>query len=115
MKIKKPSLKGMKHTEYLGHFAQDKYMEKGHNLSIGNALKKVGSVVAAPISGMVGAAKSLAKGDIRGAIKQNIESGPAGPVISAVRAATGRPMAPSVPKKSLSGPKRALIRRPMGK
>lgn len=33
MKIKKPSLKGMKHTKYLGHFAQDKYMEKGHNLS----------------------------------------------------------------------------------
>jgi hypothetical protein len=33
MKIKKPSLKGMKHTKYLGHFAQDKYIEKGHNLS----------------------------------------------------------------------------------
>jgi chromosome segregation ATPase len=33
MKIKKPSLKGMKNTKYLGHFAQDKYMEKGHNLS----------------------------------------------------------------------------------
>ena len=33
MKIKKPSLKGMKNCGYLGHFAQDKYMEKGHNLS----------------------------------------------------------------------------------
>jgi hypothetical protein len=33
MKIKKPSLKGIKNTEYLGHFAQDKYIEKGHNLS----------------------------------------------------------------------------------
>lgn len=33
MKIKRPSLKGMKNTKYLGHFAQDKYIEKGHNLS----------------------------------------------------------------------------------
>jgi hypothetical protein len=33
MKIKKPSLKGMKNTKYLGHFAQDKYIQKGHNLS----------------------------------------------------------------------------------
>jgi hypothetical protein len=33
MKIKKPSLKGMKDTKYLGHFAQDKYIQKGHNLS----------------------------------------------------------------------------------
>lgn len=33
MQIKRPSLKGMKNTKYLGHFAQDKYMEKGHNLS----------------------------------------------------------------------------------
>ncbi len=33
MKIKRPSLKGMKNTKYLGHFAQDKYMKKGHNLS----------------------------------------------------------------------------------
>lgn len=33
MKIKKPSLKGMKNCGYLGHFAQDKYMEQGHNYS----------------------------------------------------------------------------------
>lgn len=33
MKIKKPSLKGMKHTSYLGHFAQDKYICEGHNTS----------------------------------------------------------------------------------
>jgi hypothetical protein len=33
MKIKRPSLKGMKNTKYLGHFAQDKYIQKGHNLS----------------------------------------------------------------------------------
>lgn len=33
MKIKKPSLKGMKHTKYLGHFAQDKYIRDGHNFS----------------------------------------------------------------------------------
>lgn len=33
MKIKQPSLKGMKNTKYLGHFAQDKYIQKGHNLS----------------------------------------------------------------------------------
>ena len=33
MKIKRPSLKGMKNTKYLGHFAQDKYIKKGHNLS----------------------------------------------------------------------------------
>ena len=33
MKIKKPSVKGMKHTEYLGHFAKDKYMCEGHNTS----------------------------------------------------------------------------------
>lgn len=33
MKIKRPSLKGIKNTKYLGHFAQDKYIHKGHNLS----------------------------------------------------------------------------------
>jgi hypothetical protein len=33
MKIKKPSLKGMKNTKYLGHFAQDKYIQQGHNFS----------------------------------------------------------------------------------
>lgn len=33
MKIKRPSLKGIKNTQYLGHFAQDKYIRKGHNLS----------------------------------------------------------------------------------
>lgn len=33
MQIKRPSLKGMKNTKYLGHFAQDKYIQKGHNLS----------------------------------------------------------------------------------
>lgn len=144
MKIKKPSLKGMKHTEYLGHFAQDKYMEKGHNLSIGNALKKVGSVATAPIraaastanaaaraavkpvgqalretvqrpiGGMIGAAKSLVKGDVAGAVKQSVDSGPVGTVRRALRE-TGKPMAPSVEKKSLSGPKRARIMRPMGK
>jgi len=31
MKIKKPSLKGVKSCEYLGHFAQDKYIQAGHN------------------------------------------------------------------------------------
>lgn len=31
MKIKKPSVKGMKNTGYLGHFAKDKYMAEGHN------------------------------------------------------------------------------------
>ena len=31
MKIKKPSLKGMKNCEYLEHFAQDKYIQQGHN------------------------------------------------------------------------------------
>jgi hypothetical protein len=29
--MKKPSLKGMKHTEYLEHFAQDKFIQQGHN------------------------------------------------------------------------------------
>jgi inorganic triphosphatase YgiF len=33
MKIKKPSLKGMKNTEYLGHFAKDEYIQQGHNFS----------------------------------------------------------------------------------
>lgn len=33
MKIKKPSLKGMKNTGYLGHFAQDEYIQQGHNFS----------------------------------------------------------------------------------
>jgi len=33
MKIKKPSLKGMKNCEYLQHFCQDKYIEQGHNFS----------------------------------------------------------------------------------
>lgn len=31
MKIKKPSLKGMNNTKYLGHFAEDKYIQQGHN------------------------------------------------------------------------------------
>ena len=33
MEIKRPSLKGQKNMGYLGHFAQDKYVQKGHNLS----------------------------------------------------------------------------------
>ena len=33
MEIKRPSLKGQKNMGYLGHFAQDKYIQKGHNLS----------------------------------------------------------------------------------
>ena len=33
MKIKKPSLKGMKNTKYLGHFAKDEYIQQGHNFS----------------------------------------------------------------------------------
>lgn len=32
-KIKRPSVKGMQNTGYLGHFSQDKYIQKGHNLS----------------------------------------------------------------------------------
>lgn len=28
---KKPSLKGMANTGYLGHFAQDKFIQQGHN------------------------------------------------------------------------------------
>lgn len=31
MKIKKPSLTGMKHTEYLGRFKKDKFIQDGHN------------------------------------------------------------------------------------
>jgi hypothetical protein len=31
MKVKKPSLKGMQHTKHLGHFAKDKFIQKGHN------------------------------------------------------------------------------------
>ncbi len=38
MKIKKPSLKGMKNTGYLGHFAQDEYIQQGHNFSGSPAL-----------------------------------------------------------------------------
>lgn len=26
-----PSVKGMQHMEYLGHFSQDKWLAKGHN------------------------------------------------------------------------------------
>lgn len=33
MKIKKPSLKGMKNCEYLGHFGKEKYLSQGHNFS----------------------------------------------------------------------------------
>jgi hypothetical protein len=33
MKIKQPSLKGMKNTSYLGHFAQDQFIKQGHNFS----------------------------------------------------------------------------------
>ena len=40
MKIKRPSLKGMKNCGYLGHFAQDKYIQKGHNFSGRPDLKK---------------------------------------------------------------------------
>lgn len=29
--MKKPSIKGMKNTKYLGHFCNDKYIQKGHN------------------------------------------------------------------------------------
>lgn len=29
--IKKPSLKGLKNVGYLGHFAKDKWISKGHN------------------------------------------------------------------------------------
>lgn len=29
--IKRPSVRGMKNMEYLGHFAQDKYLKMGHN------------------------------------------------------------------------------------
>ncbi len=29
--VKKPSLKGMANTGYLGHFAQDKFIQQGHN------------------------------------------------------------------------------------
>lgn len=31
MKIKRPSLKGKANLGYLGHFAQDKYIQAGHN------------------------------------------------------------------------------------
>ena len=31
MHIKKPSLKGVAHTGHLGHFAQDKHIQRGHN------------------------------------------------------------------------------------
>lgn len=51
MKIKKPSLKGMKNCEYLGHFAQDKYIQEGHNLSgsmaLAEAIKKAREDMAA--------------------------------------------------------------------
>lgn len=33
MKIKKPSMKGMKNCGYLGHFAKEKYLCQGHNFS----------------------------------------------------------------------------------
>jgi hypothetical protein len=33
MKIKKPSLKGIANTAYLGHFASDQHIQKGHNYS----------------------------------------------------------------------------------
>ena len=35
MGIKKPSLKGMNHCGYLGHFAQDKFVQMGHNFGAG--------------------------------------------------------------------------------
>ena len=31
--MKKPSLKGMQNTKYLGHFAKDKHIQAGHNTS----------------------------------------------------------------------------------
>lgn len=31
MKLKKPSIKGMKNVGYLGHFSQDKFIQQGHN------------------------------------------------------------------------------------
>lgn len=31
--MKKPSIKGMKNTEYLGHFKKDKHIQSGHNTS----------------------------------------------------------------------------------
>lgn len=35
MKIKKPSLKGMKNTEYLGRFQKDEFIQQGHNFMLG--------------------------------------------------------------------------------
>lgn len=36
---KKPSVKGMANTGYLGHFAQDKHIQAGHNTSAKPKLK----------------------------------------------------------------------------
>lgn len=35
MKAKKPSLRGMRNCDYLGHFRKDKYISEGHNTSGG--------------------------------------------------------------------------------
>lgn len=39
--MKKPSVKGMSNMGYLGHFANDKWLEKGHN-DVGDARKMSG-------------------------------------------------------------------------
>lgn len=31
MRLKRPTLSGIKHTQYLGHFAQDRFIREGHN------------------------------------------------------------------------------------
>jgi len=51
MKLKMPSVKGMQHMEYLGHFSQDKWLAKGHNdvpdeqSNMGAALKSIREAV----------------------------------------------------------------------
>lgn len=53
MKIKKPSVRGMKHVGYLGRFQKDKFIQDGHNTTPKDKVEEV--MIGKPIEyGMIG-------------------------------------------------------------
>lgn len=55
MKIKKPTMSGIKNTEYLGRFKKDKFIQQGHNGTLLNPNQLFGAITgmqkqAAPVA-----------------------------------------------------------------